>query len=92
MAYRADAGTGHRPCPMALDPLYSTLHQPLERRLPHLALAIRVDAGQRCSRNASSRGRTWLPLLGMVNILKSIMVGEARDNGIECSGLDGFEA
>jgi hypothetical protein len=77
---------------MALDPLYSILWQPLERRLPYLALAIRVDVGQRGSRNTRSRGKTWLPLLGMVNNLKSIMVGDVRDNGIKCSGLDGFEA
>jgi hypothetical protein len=27
----------------------------------------------------------------MVNNLKSIVVGDVRDDGIECSGLDGFE-
>ena len=91
MAYRADAGPSHHPCSTALDPLYSILRQPLKRRLPYLALAIGVDVGQRGSRNARSRGRTWLPLLGMVNNLKSIVVGDVRDDGIECSGLDGFE-
>ncbi len=91
MAYRANNGTNHCPCPTTLDPLYFILRQPLKRRLPHLALAIGVDVGQRNSRNWMSRGRTWLPLLGMVNNLKFIKVGDVRDNEIECSGLDGFE-
>jgi hypothetical protein len=91
MAYRADAGTSHRPCPTALDPLYSILRRPLKRRLPYLALAIGGDVGRRSSRNVRSRGRSWLTLFGMVNNLKSIVVGDIRDDGIKCSGLDGFE-
>jgi hypothetical protein len=88
----ADAGPSHCPRPMALDPLYSILRPPLKRRLPYLALAIGVDVGQRGIKNARSRGRTWLPFLGMVNNLKSIVVGDIRDNGIKRSSLDGFKA
>jgi hypothetical protein len=60
--------------------------------IPYLALAIGVSVGQHGSRYARSRGRTWLSLLGMVNNLKSIVIRHFRDNGIECSRLDGFEA